>query len=393
MRRSLAGGQKAVAKPREVTIGWSICCFDRRRENPLPVYTRFYVLDETKATDHEKQAILDIIHEKDVPTPELPSGLGQTMVTVSHGAGGCSRRVLKYRHLFRERRTQELCSALDENKSVKCESVSLAGEYFEDENGREISDLEMMDYMAGGGPVIIVGNPTSVTRLGAAGMREAESWSVDTANALAHFFQVVDHIVLSTWYRSPFAITMFKGKGIISSVFPSVESALGILVLLRQLYSSDPKDNLFNRACGAYLRHADHKGKSCWVKAEKAIFNTMLSKPPGLPGAQCPFTVSELLDMFLYGASLIHSRGKSRDDQDKLSYALKAHSREDLVFSFHSSMKYLFAPALTVYPVLKQDFLHWVNNLGAQQADRVNIAALLGSKPHDAKERTCRGQP
>ncbi len=195
--------------------------------------------------------------------------------------------------------------------------------------------------------------------------------------SLAHFFQIVDQIAASLWYRSPVSMTIVDGKGIIRSAFPSVESALGILALLRQMYSSDPKDDLFNRACGTYLRHVDHQGKQKWVIAEKNSFNRLLSNPPGLTGADMPCTTKEVLDMFLYGAGLMHSRGKDSSDQQRLRRMLETCPREKLVMAFHSGMKYLFGHALTVYPVIKQDFVHWINTCGLTAPNSIDIVRLL----------------
>ena len=96
----------------------------------------------------------------------------------------------------------------------------------------------------------------------------------------------------------------------------------------------------------------------------------------------------EILDIFLYGAGLIHARGKKQADRDRLKEILKTYPREKLVMSFHSSMKYLFDDAVTVYPVLKQDFLHWTNDLGMTGPDLVDIAKLLGSTPFVPKAQT-----
>jgi hypothetical protein len=374
-----------MAKPDGVIIDWAVSCFDKRRKNPLPVYTRFYVLDESRATDEDKQAILALIHQNDIPTPAPPPGLGNTVYTFSQGRTGCDRRVLKYRSLFRECTMDELQSMLDRAKArggpVRLESVGLMGEYFEDENGKEITDIEMMDYVAGGGPVIIMGNPKSVTRLGPSGMRAQDKWSIETANTMAHFFQVVDHVATSEWYRSPVSVSYDQSERVLSSVFPTVESALGMLLLFRQLYSSDNKDDLFNRACGTYLRHVDHPGKEAWVRAEKKSFNLQLSGPPSLPNMGVNCTTRQLVDMFLYGAGLIHARGKDQTDQSRMKLTLRTCRREKLVMVFHWSLRSLFASALTVYPVLKQDFVHWMKDRGAAGPDLIDIAKLLGSTP------------
>ena len=50
-----------MANPENIVIYWWISCFDKRKEDPLPVYTRGFVLDESRATDEQKVSILKLI--------------------------------------------------------------------------------------------------------------------------------------------------------------------------------------------------------------------------------------------------------------------------------------------------------------------------------------------
>ena len=344
------------------------------------------MLDESKTTDKQKGEILRLIDHGEVPVPNHQLEAGQSMLTISHGIHGSSREVLKYRGLFKETTWAEI-QATKDRVSERLGRASLTfptlmWDYFEDQDGNEITDVEMADYVAGGGPVIILGKPESVTRLGPAKAKETAKWTVESANTLAHFFQVVDHIAGSQWYHSPISMTIAARQEIISSAFPSVESALGILLLFRQLYSSDPKDDLFNRACGVYLRYVDHEGKAEWIKAEKGSFNRLLTSSADMPGADAPCSTKEVLDVFLYGAGLVHSRGKDRSDQQRLHEILKRSPAEKLVMAFHCGMKYLLGHALSAYPVIKQDFVHWVEVLGLRGPELIDIGKLLrGSRP------------
>ncbi len=373
-----------MANPENIVIYWWISCFDKRKEDPLPVYTRGFVLDESRATDEQKVSILKLIRGSEADKPQHPVDVGQTMVTVSHGIQRSNRDILKYRNLFMECSSQELRKIHDARKSefgeVSLVPVILTGEYFEDENGKEITKIEMMDYVAGGGPTIIAHNPQSVTRLGPSAAKEKDKWTVESANTIAHLFQIVNHIVASQWYCSPLSMTILNGKKIVSAAFPSVEGALGILVLFRQLYSSDSKDDLFNRACGIYVRHADHKGKAAWVRDEKKAFKALLSGPPQPPRANLSCTMKELLDLFLYGAGIFHSRGKNSNDAQRLKKMLHACPREELVMAFHSSTKYLVQCALVVYPVIKQDFIYWIKDLKLASPNLIDIEKLLSSE-------------
>ncbi|MCH8150472.1 MAG: hypothetical protein IH987_21255, partial [Planctomycetes bacterium] len=304
-------------------------------------YTRWFILDENRTAEEEKAIIIALIRGGKPPTPSAPDGVFAESLTISHGISGTSRDILRYRHLFKEcsseewKETHESFFKSGQHRSM--ESVSLMGQYFEDELGNEISEIEMHDQMAGGKTTIIFGKPESVTRLGPTIPKDREGWSVDTANTMAQFFQVVDLIRDSTWMAAPLTITQFDKGDIASSSFPSTEAALSILVLFRQLFSSNKQDDLFNRACGAYIRHCEGPIKAEWVKVEKSNFNGILNgRPwPGLIKVDCP--TAELLDAFLYGARLIHSRDDKRQESTELLRGiLDKTPREHLVMGVNA---------------------------------------------------------
>jgi hypothetical protein len=217
-------------------------------------------------------------------------------------------------------------------------------------------------------------------QLGPAKPKALDKWTVETANTIAHFFQVVDHIRTSSWMRSPLSMTLVGGEGVVSAAFPLPESAFGVLVLFRQLCSFDSKDNLFNRATGAYLRHVDHPGKTWWVKSERTTFNTVLQRKPPVPFTDLTCSVKDVMDAFLYGARLMHSRPRDASTTQRLRDILSKTPREHLVMAYHSGMKFLLTHALTVYPVIKQDFLHWTAEVGLAKPDLIDIAHLLSSR-------------
>ncbi len=371
-----------MAEAENVVVYWPISCFDRRKENPLPVHTRFFVLDESRATDQEKQRILELVRSDNVNGSQMPTEVGKGVLTISHAAHGTGREILRYRHLFREceeglERIMKEAQKSPGLLSLKC--VSLMGEYFEDENGNEIAKTEMYDYMAGA-PVIVHGEPDSVIRFGPSRPKEREAWTIDTANTIAHFLQVTDHIQASRWFRSPLSITSAGAGQIIDSAFPSAESALGVLVLFRQLYSSNPEDDLFNRACGYYVRHVGNRGKAEFVKAEKKSFNSLLRKSPPLSEKDVGCSTKDLLEAFLYGACIMHSRSRDKTNTKRLNSMLQKCPPQRLVMAFHSGMKYLLNHVLTVYPLVKQDFVHWVYQVGLCGPDIIDIAKLLSGR-------------
>ena len=381
-QRTCADAGGAMGEPENVVVYWPISCFDRRKDNPLQVDTRFLVLDEGKATDEEKQRILELVRSDNVNGSQMPTEVGKGVLTISHGPHGTGREILKYRHLFREceEGLEQIMKEAEKAPgllSLKC--VSLMGEYFEDENGNEITKTKMHDYMAGA-PVIIHGEPDSVTRFGPSRPKEREAWTIDTANTIGCFLQVTDLICGSRWFNSALSITSGEAEQITDSAFPSAESALGVLVLFRQLYSSNPQDDLFNRACGYYVRHVGNRGKAEFVKAEKKSFNSLLRESPPLFEKDVGCSTRDLLEAFLYGTGIMHSQVKDKTDATRLNRMLETRPPERIVMAFHLGMRYLLDHALKVYPVIKQDFVHWVNEVGLCGPDIFDIAKLLSGR-------------
>ena len=82
---------------------WPISCFDRRRENPLPVYNRWYWLNWAQLTSQQASEILAIVNaKKSSESRHKPFGFSETIVTISIGSPNYDFHMLKYRKLFTE---------------------------------------------------------------------------------------------------------------------------------------------------------------------------------------------------------------------------------------------------------------------------------------------------
>lgn len=153
-------------------VAWYIACFDKRRENPFPVYSRTYVLDWSRLSPVEINEVLGIVG-KSQESKHSPKGFNTAVVTLSRSHSGPDWRMLKFRQHFIELSEQELHRRVQEAQSFK--PVNLNAEYFEDENGQPITDYQMIQHVSGQEYPIIVGDPKSVMRLGPVPPRTVEA--------------------------------------------------------------------------------------------------------------------------------------------------------------------------------------------------------------------------
>ncbi|TWT52350.1 hypothetical protein KOR42_30360 [Thalassoglobus neptunius] len=189
---------------------WPISCFDRRRENPLPVYNRWYWLDWTKLTPEQTSDILAIIDAKlSMKSQHEPVGFEETVITKSVGAPNYDNRMLKYRNLFTEVPDNNVEAFFNDpvRHDRGFQTVSVTTEYYEDEKGTPVSNYEMIQHVSGQEFPIIVGDPESVMKLGPVSAVNTTEWSLEKANTIAQFLDVVQRIQASDWYRSPRFIT------------------------------------------------------------------------------------------------------------------------------------------------------------------------------------------
>src|SRR5262249_45269282 len=118
----------------------------------------------------------------------------------------------------------------------------------------------------------------SVLRLGPTEMLRKELWTTETANTLAHFFQLVEVIGSSDWLKSELSInTPASGSWINSFHCPDLGQMYSVLLPIRQLYS---EDEVFNNACNSYLRHVQDERKRWWLEETKREFNAYLKSMP-----------------------------------------------------------------------------------------------------------------
>jgi hypothetical protein len=259
-------------------------------------------------------------------------------------------------------------------------------DYFEDDDGNPLDEIGLYQVITGEEHPIILANVKSVLRLGPTGMERRDLWKTDSANTLAHSFQLVEVIGTSEWLNRTLSITTPGHTGSPQSVnsfeCPDLGQMYAVLLPIRQLYA---EDDAFNRACKVYLTHVQDERKHAWVKEMKRTFNKHLDSSSG-PLTVQNHTVRQLLDLVMYGAGLVHYSKSARESVENFKQALENQPRERLAFAFIASCRFLYGFANNVHVVLRQDYEHWLSNLGCQQPDLVFLRDLFASRQPPADD-------
>jgi len=357
---------------------WPVSCFDRRRENPLPVYNRWYWLDWTTLTAQQTAEVLAIVAGKKRHDTHSPTGFDETVVTMSIESGGSDARMLRYRDLVTEipeNDVEAFCN-VPERRNRGFHTVSVSTEYIEDENGKRISYYEMMQYVSGQEFPIIVGHVEGVLRLGPVDPTNRSEWTVERAKTIAQFLDVVQRIYRSKWHRSARFITSLSHKSgdskLLEADFPGDEETMSILAYFRQLHASD---KLLARACEAYLAHAGDARKRWWVNERKQTFESLVDSPPA-PYRNIGKSRREVVRMFMYGAGLLHSSSQHGDDV-ALDSLIAQHGKQEVVMIFNSCLMDFYRIAATLHPVIQQDYEHWINDSGFDPPSRTAMSDLF----------------
>lgn len=361
------------------TVIWYISCFDKRKENPLPLTTRTFCLDWSKVPNDAAKDIMNILKDSEPPAAHFRSNTGDTTETISYSTRNLDSRILKYRHLFIDCDVKDIYRQLEDPNSpiVSIKSVKYNPEYFEDQNGRQMTQLDIIKYVTGKTRPVIAGNVESILALGVSDPKDKEKWTLEKANTIAHFFQIVKLIYNSSWQRSRLSLTATSSDQDSKKIRqPSIEVTCSVLVLFRQLYST--KDKLFENAYEYYIKHVSDDLKIAWVKERKNAFDALLNNPPS------PFQISEystkkFIDVFLYGSGLIHPMGDNLRTQSNLKDLIEKFGKEKVAFTIHSCFRQLLAYAIDIYHVIKQDYFYWVKEKGYIGPDIVDVYELLSS--------------
>lgn len=324
-------------------ISWKIRCLHKKEKR---FFDRKVVLDCAKIADSELAQILGLLEPRIDP------------------------RILHFRSRFRE------VSEEESQRPAKQFQFFVVPGYFEDEDGNPMDDIEVCRILTGQTHPVLLGRPHSVLRLGPSAIVRQEQWSVDSANDISHFLAVVRDIAKSCWLRAPLSMeftgTLDDIQQILSLDAPDHEAAKGVVLPIRQLYSSD---DVLNIACNVHLRHVGDERKRWWVQERKAAFNRHRRNPPHLSRlGEC--STQEIIETVIYGSGIVHRRSKANSEED-LRVLVSKHGRECVVMGFNCACRDLCHFAFDIYHVVKQDFEHWITNEGCAGPDTFTLDELI----------------
>jgi hypothetical protein len=362
----------------DTLVYWAIATFDRTKEKPLPVETRFWVLDWDSVSPKEKQEILAILGADDERETERARLCNVGDVESTYGFSQPDLRMLKYRDRFRYRTGFDFGKAVAPNGQVaRILQVNLGVDYFEDEQGNPVSEIDMFRHITGEENPVILGKSESVLRLGPAPLAPDRTPTVDDSDILARFLDVVGYVAGSAWYRTLPSLKVIKtgSERLTRAVFPEESETLQVVTLIRQLYASD---DLLNIAANRYMKLCGDRRKVDWIKQTKTSFNAFLNGAV-LFSPVSGTTTRELLDTFLYGGGIIHSKGVETP-QRRLRQLIDDHGQAQIVMSVHASLRHLMGYATDVFVVVRQDFREWLKSGVVPKPKRLAIEKLLAGR-------------
>lgn len=350
-------------------VSWLILVYDRTAKERFPFKRKWYRFNYDRATEAEAQEVLRLAgHEWSDDFPDPPGKIGEGRLSVElGGSSGMSREILQYRHLF-DLVPDEKTFAAEAEKAVGFLMVNLIQDYFEDENGKPITKVQVFDEESqrehGPGTIsVLLDHPESVLRCGPAEPIRPELWSQSDAELIAQLMTVFAQLARSRWFRSRCVVgSVAKGK--YKAILPISEDCMAVILPFRQLYSKDPADDLFNRCCKVHSRHCPQNHPTySWVDNYRARFNAFLDKPVHFPLHQSTMPARCYLDAFAYGAKVVHATSKKSDPAVDLRALLASHAKEMVVMGYHYTMHIILNYVSMAMPVLRQNVMYWVSDL------------------------------
>lgn len=212
---------------------------------------------------------------------------------------------------------------------------------------------------------VIVGDPSTVLRLGPAEMKNHEQWGQFDSDIFAHFLQIHKQLVESQWSESDCRFGT-QGGEVTDSSFPALEDFVFAAVYFRQFTAH--KDKLLDEVVDRYCRFCSCQKRNSWVKKEQEEFQNVLSGDAFFLDGH---SVQDVFDAFLYGAALVHKSPhlRSADRARFLELYDNTSPREKLFYSLHMSLKSLLRHIENVAIVLHRDFAYWLNEYDLPRPD------------------------
>lgn len=361
-----------MAESQRPLLTWLILVYDRDAEERFPFKRKWHRFNYDSATPEEIEAVLSICGHKqaDLLPNTPPLGLEETRVSYQLGGNTyTSPQVLQFRHLFDYVPDEDGLHSDIENHSGFLFVTLPHDSYFEDENEKPITLLEVFDEegerrTGNKGFAIVMDKPESVLRFGPAEPERPELWTDSDAELMAHFVETYHQLMQSRWIRSPCVVSAISQTEI-RSVLPAHQDCMAVVLPFRQLYSKDGMDDLFNRCCKVHNRHCPkHHPTHNWIDYYRKQFNAALDNPVGFPLQNCTLSAKRYLDAFTYGARMAHGTGKKAEPEADLKELLALHQREMVVMGYHATLNQLLRTVSMAVPVITQNIHYWTESLG-----------------------------
>lgn len=385
--RSERGQLEAVKVKKEPPkLFWCIPCFDRRKEKPFPVCQKWYWLDWDELSPEDTEAVTAVLEDQKPKQAFAPNGLGESVTTFYFGHDGTDERWFHYRHLFKEVPENDFVALIPQHGQRTWDMVRVPGEYFEDETGSPITSYEMIQHVSGQEFPIILGDPNSIMRLGTVDPVNVGEWTEEKANTIAQFLDVVTRIWQSRWLHQRLSMSAktdpLGAKELLEAVFPDDHDTMAVLAYFRQLHAGD---KLLGNAVDAYVSHCGDRRKIDWVNERKHRFEVLVDSPPTFDtGGK---TRREVLQMFMYGARLLHGGTPHQNADKRLEELISRLGKHETVMMFNMCLRDFYGVANNVYHVVRQDFQHWIDNCSLAAPTRSEITDLFaGYRMEDDRE-------
>lgn len=355
----------------QVHISWLILIYDRTAKERFPLKRKWYVFSYERASEEEIEQVIKLCCKKsEFPPPIKSPRIGDVQVSYSVGSNNYTdHKILSYRHLFDYVSGYEGGDHKDQLFS-SYRSVNLTPEtYYEDENEKSISFLQIADeesHRINGenGFAIVKDIPESIFRLEPIMPIREDLWKKTDADIFALFFKQLNFIHNSRWINSPCQVSPIS-KEKCHARLPLQEDCMAVMLSFRQMYSNNDSDNLFNKICTIYKRHCPKEHPTYhWVEDYQKDFNTILEGYTNFPIQDCRINVRRYLNAFAYGARVVHVRSKKEESALDLEYLLNKFRREEVIMQYHVILHNLMSKMLMVRDVLRKNVGHWISNIG-----------------------------
>jgi len=329
-------------------VFWKVRCLNRERKE---FFDRLLMLDESNLSDEECErlfAMLECDSTKD-------------------------RAFLEFRSHFIDCDDETF-----DRLARQAQRVTMSGpsEYFEDENEQPIDHIGIAQVRTGISDPILRFEPQSVLRLGPSPVANRDQWTVEKANAISHFLQLMNRIGQSGWLKGPLSIKSV-GSCVIEVAHPNAEMTTSALAAIRQLLMK--RDDVLNHACKAYIDHIAHEGRRAWVSDIHQSFNAFLESKCqyGLQSILSEYTTRQVIDIFTYGSGLFH-RESNHDCESDLASLIAQHGRERLIIAFNSTCREILQYGFFLAPAMWQDVTQWIRSEGCVGPNRPQVTDLFG---------------